>query len=360
MNRNTSRHFYFGTAGRGHGASIIIILVMLAALPLVGSRSAITAKAKSSPLNIFLPFIQNHASIGTTIAGCPVFPSNNIWNTPIDKLPADPRSDGYIQTIKNDLGERATFHPDFGPLWNGVPMGIPYIVVPGSQPKVEVSFDYADESDPGPYPIPDNPPIEGGPDSSGDRHVLIVDKDNCLLYELYSAYPQAGGSWEAGSGAIFDLRSNQLRPDTWTSADAAGLSIFAGLVRYEEFEAGVITHPLRFTVPRIQRAYVWPARHFASSITDPNVPPMGQRFRLKASFDISRFSREEQIFLKAFQTYGLVIADNGSDLYVQGAPDERWDIDWLHHLFNQLYIGNFEAVDLSGAMIDPDSGEARQ
>ena len=198
---------------------------------------------------------------------CSILPSNNIWNTPIDKLPVDKNSDIYIQTI----GPTKNLHPDFGSgLWNNAPIGIPYTIVDGNQKKVFVQFEYADESDKGPYPIPDNPLIEGGEDSNGDRHILIVDKDNCILYELYSAYKNPDGSWKAGSGAIFDLNSNSLRPDSWTSADAAGLPILPGLVRYDEVAAGEINHMIRFTVPKTQRKYIWPARHYASSITDEN------------------------------------------------------------------------------------------
>lgn len=287
-----------------------------------------------------------------TLAGCAMFPANNIWNTPVDTLPVDANSTAYINTI----GASGTLHPDFGSgLWDGGPIGIPYVTVPGTQPKVPVTFDYDDESDPGPYPIPPDAPIEGGPASSGDRHILVVDRDNCLLYETWSTYPATGGGWTAGSGAKFDLNSNALRPDGWTSADAAGLPVLHGLVRYDEVAAGEILHALRFTVPQTRRAYVWPARHFASSRTGMQYPPMGQRFRLKASYDISGFSPSIQVILRALKKYGMMLADNGSAWYLSGAPDERWDNDLLRELRN-VPGSAFEAVDVSGLMVNADSG----
>jgi len=290
-----------------------------------------------------------------TIEGCAIFPSDNIWNVPVDHLPLDARSADYVQTI----GTNKYVHADFGSgTWNGGPIGCPYVVVPGTQEKVPVSFTYAAESDPGPYPIPPDAPIEGGSDATGDRHVLIIYKDNLLLYELYYAWPQADGRWTAGSGALFDLTSNSLRPETWTSADAAGLSILAGLVRYEEVAEGEIRHAIRFTAPETQRAYVWPARHYASSITDPAYPPMGQRFRLKADFDITPFSTHTQIILKAMKKYGMILADNGSSWYIGGVPDERWDNTVLHEL-HQVHGSDFEAVDVTSLIIDPDSGQAK-
>jgi hypothetical protein len=294
-------------------------------------------------------------SIPPQITGCPSFPANNIWNARIDNLPLDPLSDEYINTIGRD----AYVHADFGSgTWEGGPIGIPYVVVPGTQAKVAVDFDYEDESDPGPYPIPKDPPIEGGTDSDGDRHVLVVDRDNCLLYELFYAFPQTDGSWWAGSGAIFDLNSHDLRKAGWTSADAAGLPILPGLVRYDEVAQGEIRHAIRFTAPQTQRKYVWPARHYASHLTGEEYPPMGQRFRLKADVDISRFSPEVQVILRALKTYGMMLADNGSAWFLTGVPDERWDNDDLHAL-HQLSGSDFEAVDVSALMVDPDSGAAR-
>jgi hypothetical protein len=228
--------------------------------------------------------------------------------------------------------------------------------VPASQPGIPVTFDYDDESDPGPYPIPPNPPIEGGSQSDGDRHILIVQEETCLLYELYAAWPRDDGGWDAGSGAIFDLNSNALRPAGWTSADAAGLPILPGLVRYDEVASGEITHALRFTAPETQRAFVWPARHFASDLTDAKYPPMGQRFRLRADYDITGFDPRMQVILRAMQRYGIILADNGSPWYISGAPDERWDNDILHQL-DALTGDDFEAVNVSALMVDPDSGQ---
>ena len=205
-----------------------------------------------------------------TIAGCPIFPADNVWNTPIDHLPVDSNSSVYITSI----GATTGIHPDFGTIWGGAPIGITYNIVPGTQPKVSITFDYADESDPGPYPIPPGAEIEGGYASSGDRHILVLDKDNCILYETFYTWPQMDGSWQAGSGAVYDLHSNALRPRGWTSADAAGLPILPGIVRYDEVAAGEITHALRFTIQHTRKAFIWPARHYASSLTSTNYPPM--------------------------------------------------------------------------------------
>jgi hypothetical protein len=235
-------------------------------------------------------------------------------------------------------------HPDFGTVWDGAPNGIPYIVVHSGQAKVPVSFDYADESDPGPYPIPSDAPIEGGPSSSGDRHVLVVDVDAWKLYELFDAHPVNGGkSWTAGSGAIFDLGSDALRPAGWTSADAAGLPIFPGLARYDEVKRGVIDHALRFTVQRTRRAYVFPARHYASDSNDASLPPMGLRLRLKAGFDVSGYPRQARIVLVALKRYGMIVADNGSSWYITGAPDSRWSNDQLHTL-GRVMGSDFQVV----------------
>lgn len=287
---------------------------------------------------------------------CNIFPTENIWNTPIDKMPLDPNSDTYVQTI----GATKTLHPDFGAgEWNGAPIGIPYVLVPGTQPKVKVTFDYPDESDQELYPVPPNAPIEGGYSSTGDRHILMIDKDNCRLYELYSSYPNGDGTWKAGSGAIFDLNSNNLRTDTWTSADAAGLPIYPGLMNYEDIVKGEINHAIRFTVPQTQKKYLWPARHYASSLTDKKYPPMGQYFRLKSTFDTSGYSKENQIILKALKKYGMILADNGSAWYISGIPDPRWNDDDLNKL-KALKGSDFEAVDVSSLMIDKNSGLAKQ
>ncbi len=297
------------------------------------------------------------AQSGPTVEGCPVFPVDNIWNTSVADLPLDPNSNAFINTI----GPTRGLHPDFGSgTWNGGPIGIPYNVVDASAPKVNVLFDYAEESDPGPYPIPPGALIEGGSQSSGDRHVLVLERGSCVLYELYSAYPQPDGSWQAGSGAVFDLNSNALRPSGWTSADAAGLPILAGLVRYDEAAAGEIRHALRFTAPQTRSDYVWPARHQASSLTRAEIPPMGQRFRLKADFDSSPFSAPVRVILQAMKTYGLILADNGSAWYVSGVPDSRWDNDMLVSELARVQGSDFEAVDVSSLMVDPDSGLAAQ
>lgn len=309
------------------------------------ANPVITARPRSAPTQT------------TDSDPCPTFPADNIWNTRVDHLPVDPLSDAYVATI----GRRQTLHADFGSgIWppeTGGPIGLPFTLVDYTTPRIDVTFDYANESDPGPYPIPPDVAIEGGPDSDGDRHILLVDRDACILYELYRAYPLADGAWQAGSGAIFDLRDNRLRPSGWTSADAAGLPIYAGLVRYEEVAAGRITHALRFTAPQTQSAYRWPARHAASDLTGSHYPPMGQRFRLRAGFDVSAFAPEVQVVLRAMQHYGIILADNGSPWYVSGAPDGRWDNDTLRQL-SQLRGHDFEAVDVSSLQVDPDSAQA--
>jgi len=275
----------------------------------------------------------------------PLFPADNVWNTRVDTLPVDPNSGDYLATMGLSTG----LHADFGTVWDGAPNGIPYVCVPGDQPRVPVSFDYDDESDPGPYPIPSNAPIEGGASSDGDRHVLMLDVDHKLLYELYAAYPQKDGSWKAGSGAVFDLQSNALRPDGWTSADAAGLPILPGLVRYDEaVTESVIDHALRFTVAHTQKAYIYPATHYASSSTNPDYPPMGLRVRLKANFDASGFSPEVQVILQAMKTYGMMVADNGSNWYVTGAPDPRWDNSKLNSELGSVKGSDFEVVRMDG------------
>jgi hypothetical protein len=275
-----------------------------------------------------------------------LFPADNPWNQRIDAAPVDPRSAELVEFI----GPDKSLHPDFGANWNGGPFGIPYVVVGGDQPRVPVRFEYEDESDPGPYPIPPNPPIEGGPNSTGDRHILIVDADNWKLYELFAAWPEGNG-WRAGSGAIFDLSSNQLRPAGWTSADAAGLPILAGLVRWDEVEAGQIDHALRFTVRRTRRAYLHPARHWASSDTSSTLPPMGMRVRLKAGFDISGFPPRAQVVLRALKQYGMIVADNGSDWFLSGTADARWNDAEINTL-KQVKGRDFEVVRM-GAVVTP-------
>ena len=272
------------------------------------------------------------------IAGCPMFPADNPWNQRVDRLPPHPRSGAIIGAIGNDR----TVHPDFGSgRYEGRRIGIPYKVVPRGQRKVRVRFDYADESDRGPYPIPRNPPIEGG----GDRHVLLVQRGACRLYELFAA-ERSGASWTAGSGAIWNLRSNHVRPRGWTSADAAGLPILPGLARYPEVRRGAIRHALRFTVQRTRKDFVYPARHFASSLTDADLPRMGERLRLKSGVDPKSFPRQARVVVRALKRYGMLLADNGSSIYVSGAPSPGWDNDDLRTL-GRLRGSDFEVVDTS-------------
>ena len=281
---------------------------------------------------------------GHPIKGCPVFPKSNQWNHRVDNLPVASNSSAIISSI----GAGGSLHPDFGAgLYNGAPIGIPFTTVSKRQRKVRVSFEYSDESDKGPYPVPTNAPIEGGRNSDGDRHVLVVDRDACKLYELYAAYPQNGGkSWKAGSGAIWSLKSNKVRPAGWTSADAAGLPILPGLARYEDLQKGGIDHALRFTVSRTRKAYIYPARHYASNLTDPDLPAMGQRLRLKAGFDVSSFPKQARAVLTALKRYGMIVADNGTSWYITGAPSSKWDNDDLHSL-GRVHGSDFEVVDTS-------------
>jgi hypothetical protein len=273
---------------------------------------------------------------------CPVFPASSAWNQRVDTLPVAADSAQLIQAI----GLSSGLHADFGSgLYEGRPIGIPFDVVSSRTPRSRVSFEYADESDKVRYPIPKTVHIEGGRASDGDRHALLLDRDGCRLYELYALYPRGAG-WRAGSGAAWNLRSNALRPAGWTSADAAGLPIFPGLARYDEVARGVIDHALRFTATRTRRAYVYPARHYASSSDDPSLPPMGLRVRLKASVDISGFPRQSRIVLQALKTYGMILADNGSSWYVSGAPSPKWSNDDLHSL-GRITGADFEVVDTS-------------
>jgi hypothetical protein len=270
---------------------------------------------------------------------CPVFPASSVWNKPVHKLPLQKNS----ATIVKAIGASLHVHADFGSgLWDGGPIGIPVTVVGSSQPKSWVDFHYDEESDPGPYPIPPDVAIEGGPDADGDRHAVIVDRDSCTLYELFDLWP----AWSAGSGAIWNLRSNALRPRGWTSADAAGLPILPGLARYDEVARGVIDHALRFTVRRSRRAYVYPARHFASSSTNPSLPPMGLRLRLRANFPVASFPPQARVILRALKRYGMIVADNGSSWYISGVPDPRWSNDQLHSL-HRVKGSDFRVVNTS-------------
>jgi hypothetical protein len=282
---------------------------------------------------------------GASLNGFRPFASDNLWNTDISGAPVDANSGAIINFIGPTIG----MHADFGSgQYQGSNIGIPYAVVDGTQSPVSINFTaYGDESDPGPMPIPGNASIEGDPNpGNGDRHVLVLDNSNCFLYELYSSYPNTDGSWNAASAAVWDLLANQQRPWTWTSADAAGLPIFPGLVRYDEVAAGQIQHAIRFTLPQSRAAMVLPATHWAANSSDPNAPPMGMRLRLKAGYDISGFSTNVQVILSAMKKYGLIMADNGSAMYISGAPDSRWDNNDLHNL-SQVPASAFEVVQMN-------------
>lgn len=309
----------------------------------------LTACASSSPIAAPQP-------PNTNLGACSLFPKNNIWNTSIAKLPVDKNSSAYISSIGVGVG----LHADFGSgLYQGQPIGIPYVVVPANQAGVKIStFLYDDESDHGLYPIPVNPPIEGGASSKGDRHILIVREGECKLYEVGNAYPNTDGSWRVGAGAIWDLKSNALRPNTWTSADAAGLPILPGLIRHDEVAAGVIPHAIRFTADITQQAFIWPARHQAGSSSATTVPPMGARFRLKAGFNTASYPKDVQVILEALKTYGMILADNGSNWFLSGTQDEAWDNDVLSSI-SKVKGSDFEAVDSSSLIVNPDSGEAK-
>ena len=274
--------------------------------------------------------------------GCPVFPKSNHFNQRVDRLPVHANSDAIVRSIGID----DTMHADFGSgLYEGRPIGIPFATVGKDRPRLPVSFEYASESDRERYPIPPGVPIEGGRNSDGDRHVIVVDRSRCRLYELFAAYPQDGGArWSAGSGAIWNLRSNRLRPRGWTSADAAGLPILPGLARFDEVKRGRIDHALRFTASQTRRAFVYPARHFASELADPSLPAMGQRLRLRRGYDISGFPRQTRIVLHALKRYGMILADNGAPWFVSGAPHRGWDNDDLHSLHG-VRGSAFEVVD---------------
>jgi hypothetical protein len=274
-----------------------------------------------------------------TIDGCPVFPADNAWNLDVSSAPLNVRSNQIIARIQAAGGDN--LHADFGATPE---YGIPYVVVDADQPRVGITYDaFGDESDPGPFPIPLDAPIEGGPGASGDRHVIAVQRGTCELFELYNARPSSSG-WTAASGARFDLRSNALRPLGWTSADAAGLAIFPGLVRYEEVAAGAINHAIRITMSATQRGYILPATHAASDSTDPNLPPMGMRLRMRADYDISRLTGQARVIATAMQRYGVIVADNGSNWFFQGAYSPGWDDDDLNQL-KSIPGTAFEVVD---------------
>jgi len=308
------------------GSRSLVSLTLLALGACGGAASSLTdPDAGSAPDTASNPVLGSHR----------VFPADNPWNSDISTQPVDPSS----ETLIASCGVR-NLHPDFGSVY-----GIPYVFAGSATPRRPVAFDYADESDPGPYPVPDGAPIEGGASSTGDRHVLVVDTVAWKLYEMFDAHPLNGGtSWHAGSGAVFDLGSNALRPMYWTSADAAGLPIFPGLVRYDEaVTKGAIDHAVRFTCPRTRKGFISPARHYASSDTSSTLPPMGMRVRLKSTYDVSPYPAEVQVILRAMKKYGMILADNGSGWYVTGAPDTRWSDDRLGAL-KQVPSSAFEVV----------------
>ncbi|MGI8507620.1 MAG: hypothetical protein ACR2MK_12630 [Solirubrobacteraceae bacterium] len=303
----------------------------LAVLLLCCAPVAATALARAQP---------NRAAPPPRIAGCRVLPADNPWNRRVDRLPVAQDSAALIARI----GLGAPVHPDFGTVYAGAPNGIPITVVSNRTPGVSVRFTYASESDRRRYPLPRGVAIEGGPDSTGDRHVIVVDRSTCTDYELFAAYPHSGNYWTAGSGAIFDLRSDHLRPAGWTSADAAGLPILPGLARYGEVAAGAVDHALRFTAPCTGDRYVYPARHVAQSCSGPFAPPMGLRVRLKASVSISTLPYQARVIATALKRYGLILADNGSPWFISGAPDRRWNDAALHEL-DRLSGRDFQVVD---------------
>jgi len=320
---------------------VLTVVAVLAGCGGGGSSSAPPAggsvSAPSSTPSPGASFTPAPAALGPMVGGCHVFPADNPWNTDISGTPVDPGSAAYLAAMN---AATTNLHPDFG---SNPTYGIPYIAVPPAQAFVPVSFDDPAESDPGPYPIPANAPVEGGPGATGDRHLLVVDSGNCKLYEMYASQ-YVGPGWHAGSGAVFDLNSDALRPDYWTSADAAGLPILAGLVRYDEAaQNGEIDHALRFTVHATQRAFIHPATHYASNSTDPALPPMGLRVRLKASYDISAFTGASRALLVALKRFGMFVADNGSDWYITGATDTRWNDNELNEL-KSVPAGAFEVV----------------
>ncbi len=291
----------------------------------------------------FAPWTAFAQTLKTPAGELAIFPADNPWNQDVAKLPVHPRSRAWLESVGLDK----PLHPDFGTVWNGAPSGIPYNLVTGKQAKQTVEFEYPDESDAGPYPIPEKPLLEGGPNAKldSDRHILMIDPENHRLYELFHCVQQPNGQWKAGSGAIFDLTSNKLRPKGWTSADAAGLPIFPGLARYDEIvERQVLPHALRFTVKKTSRGYILPATHWASRSNDPNLPPMGMRVRLRADFDTTKYPPPARVILEGLKRYGMLLADNGGDWFVSGAPDPRWNDDQLNTL-KRVKVRDFEAVD---------------
>jgi hypothetical protein len=306
---------------------------------LAGSLAFATAHAEPGKVELGA-----NASLG----GQRLLPDDSPWHQDISKSHVDPNSKKILARVGLDKPLRA----DFGTEYEGAPMGIQYVVVPGSQKKVPVTFKYAEESDAGPYPIPQDAPIEGGPKGTGDRHIIVLDRDNWKLYEVHNAFPDGKGGWKTDSGAVWDLRKNQVRPARWTSADAAGLPILPGLVRYDEaVEKKAIEHALRFTLSKTRRAYVPPASHWASSLHDEDLAPMGMRVRLRADFDLAGFAPEVRAILVALKKYGMIMADNGSDNFISGAPDKRWNVDVLRQIM-RVKTRDLEVVEMKGLVAD--------
>ncbi len=331
--------------------SAIVTLAATAAVLATGAlATAVAAGAPAGP----------RPPVGPTIPGtaCPAFPADNVWNTPVTGLPVDPHSAQWLRSM--DAGS-TDLHPDYGPSGGAVPYGIPWQITSTHPAFTRVRFTYASQSDRGPYPLSASTPIEGGARAGGDRHALMVDPATCRLYELYDARYRPGGRSVAGSGAIWDLRSNRLRPAGWTSADAAGLPILPGLVSYAEVMSGHIDHAIRMTAQTTATRYVWPARHEAGATRSPDAPPMGARFRLSARFRLpaSRCARACQVVIRAMQTYGLILADNGSNWFFGGTADRRWT-DTMVDQLKAIPASAFVAVDEACLRVSPDSGQARQ
>ena len=329
------------------------ILLCTFGLAVVIFGSIFTKQADMQVNVALVPSATPDLGIGASLNGARPFPDNNAWNMDVSRFPVHPNSANLIAS----MGANTGLHPDFGTFWQGSPIGIPYVVVSGAQQPVPVEFIWwPEQSDPGPYPIPANAPVEGGPASDGDRHVLTIDRDSWKLYETYYSFPVNGGaSWSAGSGAAWDLRSNKLRPLDWTSADAAGLAIFPGLVRRDEVvQMAEIRHALRFTAVTTRTSYVYPATHHAGSTSNVNAPPMGLRVRLRSSFNINNpnFSPNVRVILRAMQKYGMILADNGSNWYVTGTHDPLWNDDELSVL-SQVKGSDFEAVQTPGHLLMP-------
>jgi hypothetical protein len=336
------RELGFVRIARKYPFTVLVLTASLAGLPAAGLM-----KVTRPYRNRLAALIFRTKSPDIHAAGCPIFPPDNIWNRSIIGLPVDPHSRDYVESI----GAGSPLHPDFGP-----GSGIPYAISDGGDPPAAISFgDGGPESDRGTYRIPEDAPIEQG----SDAHVLVLNRRECVLYELYAAVHQGSRQWSAGSAAIFDLRSNRLRPAGWTSADAAGLPILPGLVRYDEVAGGRVGHAVRFTARVTRRGFLWPARHFASRSNDPLLPPMGIRFRLRNSLDLGGFGPQARIILTALKEYGMILADNGGNWFVSGAPDSRW-AGGLPAELSRIHGSDFEAVDIAPLVISADSAQARR